>query len=282
MLRNPHWYLAHAVFAAVIAPDLLWNASQWTDSYLYRDLTMAGQSLRISLKPLSLYLGEIFRAVLDRDALGSDYVEGDLYVCHALAGAVYLLGMFVTVAFFDRPTVRCLMVVFLVVFIFFLVLPGGSFYEPFWWASISLIPAVVCTSGWIDRMAEETPRRAMLVFALHAIVIGGLGLATARAMTNQGRYESRATVQDFADDFLLRGREAFQQGKLQEAESRFIYVLNIGGPRAAAYYGLAQIAIERHQPQKAMRLLRKCLALDPKHVDAVELERQAELQLRQF
>ncbi len=80
VLRNPLWYLAHAVFAAVILPDLLWNASQWSDSYLYRDLSLAGQTLRISLKPLSLYVGEVFRVVVDRNALGSDYVEGNIYV----------------------------------------------------------------------------------------------------------------------------------------------------------------------------------------------------------
>ncbi len=110
-----------------------------------------------------------------------------------------------------------------------------------------------------------------------AVVIVGLGLATAYAMTNQGPYEPRATVQDFADDFLARGREAFQRDELQEAEGGFIYVLNIGGPRADAYYGLAQIAVQRRQPQKAVRLLKKCLALDPQHAGAVELQRMLEL-----
>jgi tetratricopeptide (TPR) repeat protein len=172
--------------------------------------------------------------------------------------------------------VRCLITVFLVVFVFFLVLPGGGLYDPFWWASISLIPAVVCAGGWIDRIAGAAPRRAAIVVTLSAVVIGGLGLATAHTMTNKGPYEPRATVQNFADDFLLEGREAFQQGKLQKAEGRFIYVLNIGGPRADAYYGLAQIAVERRQPQKALRLLKKCLALDPKHAEAVELERMME------
>ncbi len=103
--------------------------------------------------------------------------------------------------------------------------------------------------------------------------IAGLGIATAGAMLNPGPYEPRACVQDFADDFLAKGREALQRGDLQNAESRFIYVLNIGGPRADAYFGLAQIALERHQPDKALRLLKMCLALDPKHAGAVELNR---------
>ena len=176
----------------------------------------------------------------------------------------------------DRPIVRCLVVVFVVVFAFFLVLPGGGLYEPFWWASISLIPAVVCAGGWIDRIAGAVPRRAALVFSVAAVIIVGLGLATAHAMTNQGPYESRAAVQDFADDFLAHGREEFQQGELEQAERRFIYVLNIGGPRADAYYGLAQIAVEHHQPQKALRLVKKCLALAPTNAEAVELERMLE------
>jgi tetratricopeptide (TPR) repeat protein len=286
VLRNRYWYVAHAVFAAVIAPDLLWNASQWTESYLYRDLTMAGQALRISLKPLSLYLGEGFRAVLGSDVLGGDYVEGNIYTCHALAGAIYLAAMAAMAALLDRPAVRCLAVVFLVVFIFFLVLPGGGFYDPFWWASISLIPAVVCAGGWIDNVAgtgHPLAGRVPSAWFRHtkcayyfgiAVVIAGLGLATALAMMNQGPYEPRASVQDFVDDFLAKGREAFQRGQFQEAEGRFIYVLNIGGPRTDAYCGLAQIAIEHRQPQKAMRLLKKCLALDPKHAGAVELKRK--------
>ena len=270
VLRNPYWYLAHAVFAAVIAPDLLWNASQWCDSYLYRDLAMAGHTPRISLKPLSLYLGEVFRAAVDRDALGSDYVEGNIYVCHPLAGMIYLAAVAATAAtaaMRNRPAIRCLLVVFGLVFVFFLVLPGGGLYDPFWWASISLLPAVVCAGGWIDGIAGTGMGRAPIVWAVTATVImmvfAHLGLRTTRAMLNPGPWEPRATVRDFADDFLARGREALQAGNSEEAEGRFIYVLNIGGPRADAYFGLAQIAVERGQPQKALRLLKKCLALDP-------------------
>ena len=288
-LRDPRWYLAHGVFAAVIAPDLVWNASQWSESYLYRDLAMTGHAFRISLKPLSLYMGECFRAVVDRDCLGSDYVEGNIYVCHAVAGALYLFATAAMASLFNRPVVRCLVVVFLVVFLFFLVLPGGGLYEPFWWASISLIPAVVCTGGWMEkaagrgraiagRMPQVSGRHTghgltLGVCCFGEILIVALGLGTARAMMNQGPYEPRASVQDFADDFLIRARQAFQRGDWQEAESRCIYALNIAGPRADAYYGLAQVAAEEGQPQRAERLLARCLAIDPQHSAALGLQR---------
>jgi len=60
LLRRPGWYLAHAAVLLVMAPDLAWNAAQGTESYLYRDLALASEPLRLSLKPLSLYLGEWF------------------------------------------------------------------------------------------------------------------------------------------------------------------------------------------------------------------------------
>ena len=96
------------------------------------------------------------------------------------------------------------------------------------------------------------------------MVIAGLGLATAGAMLNPGPYEPRACVQDFANDFLGQGPRGIPAGRdFADAEGRFIYVLNIGGPRADAYFGLAQVALERHQPDKALRLLKMCLDLDP-------------------
>ena len=146
------------------------------------------------------------------------------------------------VALFDRPAVRCLLVVFSLVFVFFLVLPGGGFYEPFWWASISLIPAVVCAGGWIERIAGAG-RRAAIVFGLSGVAIAGLGLATAYTLENQGPYEPWASVQDFADDFLARGRGAFRAGPVaggpKPLHLRVEYRRAAGG---RAYCGLAQIA----------------------------------------
>ena len=270
MLRQSRWYLIHGVFLLVIAPDILWNMAQWTESYLHRDVVLASASQGLSLKPLSLYLGDWFRMVFDANVLGEDYLEGNLYVCHAVAGALYLAGIVVALGSRRIAPVRWLLVVFLLVVGVFLVLPAGDFFEPFWWASISLIPAVVCGGELLERLTAGSRFRVAIA------MVGGTLLAFNEALVarNPGPYEPRATVEQFAQDFTEKGFEALDRKDLREAEGRFVYVLNIGGPHAEAYYGLARIAAERGQGAKAERLIQKCLKLDPQHVRAVEWQRK--------
>jgi hypothetical protein len=326
LLTDPRWYLAHAVMLLVVAPDLVWNLSQWSESYLHRDLALATDSLQVQLKPVSLYLGEWLRGCWDRDAFGDDYEQGNLYVCSAVAGIIYLAGLVAALpqaaSQFMWPigprrvgatgilpvsgaeqvanlpdtrqvgnlphgtgetpvaptstgetpvaptstgetpvaptqAVRCLVVLFLVVVGVFTILPGGTRFDPFWWPSISLIPAVVCAGGAIDRLkaAGTGYRRAALVGvpsarflsdAAAVLLLLGLGVRTFVLLRNPGQYEPRATVQQFTDDFLQKGREALRRHDLGEAQYRFIYALNIGGPNTEAQAGLAQIAQERN------------------------------------
>ena len=293
LLIDPRWYLAHAVMLLVVAPDLLWNLSQWSESYLHRDLALATDSLRIQFKPASLYLGEWLRGCWDRDVFGDDYEQGNLYVCSAVAGVVYLAGVvgvmvkgvlkpdaqarnaaglareagFLACASGfksathgtgetpvapagDNPphavrgllAARCLVVCFLVVVGVFTILPGGTQFDPFWWPSISLIPAVVCAGGAIDRLTAD--RR--LLQAVVVLAMLGLGVRTLVLLRTPGPLEPRATVRQFVDDFLEKGNEALRRHDLGEAQYRFIYALNIGGPCPEAYDGLAQIARERN------------------------------------
>ena len=168
LIRSRNWWLAHAVLLAVVAPDLLWNLSQWSESYLARDAAMAAGGWQISAKPLSLYLGELMQMGLRADALGEDYLQGNLYVCHWPAGLLYLASVAAAFRWRKDPVVRLLLVVFVVEFSVFLVLPGGAVFEPFWWASMSLIPAVVCAGGCLDRLAQ----RNRLLAAAAALLAG--------------------------------------------------------------------------------------------------------------
>jgi hypothetical protein len=219
-------------------------------------LALATDSLRIQFKPASLYLGEWLRGCWDRDVFGDDYEQGNLYVCSAVAGVVYLAGVVgvwplaasqcpwhdVPCCIAKPQAVRCLVVFFLLVVSFFLVLPGGTRFDPFWWPSISLIPAVVCAGGAIDRLTAD--RR--LLQAAVVLVLLGLGVRSLVLLRNPGPLEPRATVSQFVDDFLQKGNEALRRHDLGEAQYRFIYALNIGGPCPEAYDGLAQIARERN------------------------------------
>ena len=268
VLRRPAWYLAHGVFLLVIAPDVIWNLTQLTESYLYRDAAMAAEPIRLSLKSFSLYLGEVFRCLIGADVLDVDYAQGNVYACHPVAGILYLAAIVAAVGNRKAPPVRLLLVTFLFVFVIFLVMPGGQTFEPFWWASISLIPAVVC-AGWVLDWASGGGRLPTLAAVL---LLAYLGVHYLPVAWRPGPYHhTPPTVDKFATDFILEGYELLDRGEVRQAESRFIYALNIGGPRAGAYCGLALVAGRRGRPEKAEAFALKCLELDPKHRRAIQL-----------
>ena len=267
LLRRPAWYLAHGVFLLVIAPDVLWNLAQGMEGYLYRDAVLAAEPLRPSMKSLSLYLGEVFRVLIGPDVLDKEYVQGNVYACHWAAGILYLAAVVAAVSKRKTPAVRLLLVAFFVVFVFFLIAPGGETFDPFWWASLSLIPAVLCAGWLLDWASGGGKLPAIGAFLL----LGYLGAGSVTAAMNPGRYEPRATVHDFAGDFIDKAHLALSRDDLREAKGRFSFVLNISGPNAEAYYGLALVARRRGQPEKAKSLLSKCLELDPNHPAAIQL-----------
>lgn len=270
VLQRPAWYLAHGVFLVVIAPDVVWNLAQAREGYLYRDIVFAMEPWRVSLKSFSLYLGELFRTLIGADVLDVEYEQGNLFACHWPAGLLYLGATLAAVGRHKDAAVRLLLVAFFLVFFAFIFLPGGGRFEPFWWASISLIPAVVFAGWALDRASSGDRLRTVVALLL----LGYLGILSAAAAWRPGLYEPRATVEDFVTDFTREADAAVQRGELREAEDRFIFVLNIGGPRPEAYYGLGLVAWRRDQPDKAERLLLKCLELDPDHQAAKQLLRE--------
>ena len=272
VLLDPRWYLAHVVCVLVVAPDVIWNLLQSTDSYLYRDANILAEPWRLSLKPLSLYIGELFRMVVGPDVLDKEYAQGNVYACYWIAGVIYLAAaIWLAITAFLGRTVssgeRLLWATFVVTSTLFFVLPGGEMFEPFWWASISLVPAAAFGGRLLDRIGE-TGKPAMVVVVMLLVFLGGHYVG---AIRHPGRYEPRATAQDFANDFIARAFKAIEQGDLHEAQGRFIYALNIGGPNADAYSGLAEVALRRENTDKARALAKKALALDPGHAGAVEL-----------
>lgn len=278
VLADPRWYLAHAVCLLVVAPDVIWNLCQSTDSYLYRDASIAAEPWRLSLKPLSLYLGELFRVGFGADVLDKEYVQGNVYVCYWAAGVIYLAATAAAIRKAASPGVRLLLVTFVATSAVFFILPGGDMFEPFWWASISLIPAVVF-GGWALDWASEGRKVSTLVAILLLAYMAGHLMGVIR---RPGPCLPRATVEDFAGDFIDRAAEILdraealdrgelREAQLREAQHRFIYALNIGGGDADAYVGLAKVALLRKNPQKAKTLAKKALELDPKHPAAIQL-----------
>ncbi|NQU24905.1 MAG: glycosyltransferase family 39 protein [Candidatus Nealsonbacteria bacterium] len=269
LLRRPAWYLAHGVFLAVIAPDLIWNLSLGTESYLFRNAAMLDRSWAISLKSFSLYLGELLRFVAGANVLDKGYIEGNVYVCHWPAGLLYLAAIAaVSVRWFARRRQTdhtasfaaggtagraLLLVVFFVVFVCGLIMPGGERFDPFWWASISLIPAVVC-AGWVLTVASW---RSIAIRVVAVVLLIGLGARSVTMLWYPGKKEPRTTVEKIVTDFIARADKAIERGDLDEAQNRFVYVLNIGGPNADAYHGLARVANLQGRRDRAIWWSRK-------------------------
>lgn len=267
VLRRPAWYAAHIVMLLVVAPDVIGNLRHFDESYLHRDWMMARGSSWPSLKALSLYLGESFRWALGADVLDREYLDGNVFVCHWPAGLLYLAGVVAALKWRRQTGVGLLLVVFAVVIVCFTLLPAGGRFEPFWWASLSLVPAVVFGGGLLDRFALSG--RAARWTAAAALAY--LAFAVLPAAWRAGPALPRADVEAFVADTLRRAETAIARGDWEEARNRFLFVLNLGGPRAEAYCGLARVAVHDADLPAARRMIDKCLRLEPGHAEALRL-----------
>jgi 4-amino-4-deoxy-L-arabinose transferase-like glycosyltransferase len=274
MLWNPRWYATHLLFLAVIAPDIIWNLLHYSESYLHRDTVLLSEPLRIQLKPFSLYIGELFQMLYNQDALDyfEDYSAGNLWACHWPAGVFYLCAVAAAVRLRHLLQPRVLLIAFFFVFLFFSVLPGAERFDPFWWASLSLIPAVVL-SGWACAKLAATgkpARTALLVF------VGYLALHFAWQAQRPGELRARQTVEQIVMRTNKDARFALEQSDLEQndvvtAHRLLIYALNIGGPNAETYYYLGLIEWIQNEHDRAESYLLKSLKIDPSNQPAQKL-----------
>ena len=123
----------------------------------------------MDLTPLSLYLGELFSYV--RPGLLEDYWNWHVYPVHWVAGIVYLLGVGRALLFRrHEPFISLMLVIFFTINIFFLFIDPGSGLRVnhFWWASLSLIPAIVLAADGLAALWRESRRSRVIVSCLCA------------------------------------------------------------------------------------------------------------------
>jgi 4-amino-4-deoxy-L-arabinose transferase-like glycosyltransferase len=265
LLWNPKWYLAHGVFLLTIAPDVLWNLMHFSESYLHRDAQMLSEEFRLQWKSVSLYLGELIRALIDENALDTDYLQGNAFACHWPAGLLYLTS----VAAMLRPPIpaprRLLVLGFAIVFLFFTFLPGGNRFEPFWWASASLISAVVLTGTLIERAALQSRAVRWACLLLLLYLAGHVAVLMTRPGGPEGRGYPRATVEELAAESLEAARFAVAEGDLRTPHFHLIYALNIGGADADVYAYLGYLHLLQQEHAAAKKALVRALVLQPDH-----------------
>ena len=236
------WLMMHAVAAVVISSDLVWNATHFYEGYFYRDIDLLTRTLAISPRAIWLYLGEFS---VDLQGWNPSW-------CHWPAGALYLVTA--TLAFVSRrrKRLRLLSWVFWAVFLFFTVLPAET--DRFWWASLTIIPAVVICGEYLRRW----PRYVTLVFVVYlgiqATLVGLQPGSESPRIKASERIESAVQLASMRADSDWKAR--------RDLENILLHVLQIAGPDTRLHGYLAQSAHERRQPRRARYFARRALERD--------------------
>jgi 4-amino-4-deoxy-L-arabinose transferase-like glycosyltransferase len=169
-LRSGKPLLGLAATVAITLPELAWSLSHPAQSYAGRASRFLGQPWGLTAKASSLYLGELYRAAYHKDVLDVDYDKASAFAVLWPVGVVYLAAVAWTLHRRDDLGARFLAVVFAVVFVVVTLVDASRPVDPFWWASLSLVPAVALTARWVAGLAEHGPRaRNLLAVAFLAL-----------------------------------------------------------------------------------------------------------------
>jgi tetratricopeptide (TPR) repeat protein len=232
---------------------------------------MASEPFRVQLKPLSLYLGELFRLSINENVLDLDYEEGNAYCCYWPAGVLYLWSVINSIPRMPFLPERLLLIGFGVPFVFFLLLPGGERFDPFWWASSSLISAIALAGSALDRWTRRSPVVLVIVLLFLAWLLGHYLPLAIRPGGPGGEGYPRTTVERLSENAIRDARDALLEGNTAQARRSLIYALNVGGENAEAFYLLAHASLMSGNYDAAESYIQKCLDLEPGHPAAETL-----------
>ncbi len=180
-LRGPHVYLAAAVFALVIAPDLYWNVSTPADTKAsygeqealqvhYTDHLQRVGGIGFSPYPFMFY-GRSAVMPLYQSVTGRPLIDRtDEYPSINPALGILLLGAVVATTFLARgrdPASAFLLLTFWCVFGLFSVItqgnPRGGIDPISWiWVEVTMFPAIILTGA---RLAERGGRARLVTWA---------------------------------------------------------------------------------------------------------------------
>ena len=249
------WFTTHVIAVVVISPDLLWNATHFYEGYFFRDIGFVKETFAILPTAVWLYLGEF---LVDLQGWNPSW-------CHWPAGALYLLTATLALISWRQKNLRLLCWLFWTVFLFFTLLPFEA-VDNFWWASMTIIPAVVICGEYL----QLWPRRIVAVFLCYLSIQATLvalrpGRESPRIETSK-RVESvvRRASRTADADFTVR----------QDLERVLLRSLHVNGPDARLYGYLARAAHARKQVDRAEYFVRRALELDPQNSAALAV-RQA-------
>jgi hypothetical protein len=74
---------------------------------------------------------------------------------HWVAGGLYVFATTWALAFWRKPGTLLLQLCFWVTVIIVTLLPGKQVWDPFWWASVAIIPSVTFAGVYVDRIVSR-------------------------------------------------------------------------------------------------------------------------------
>lgn len=247
LLRTAGWYAMHAAALLVVLPEVIVNIARFYEGYLYRDMALLSHARWPSYSAGLLYLGEAVEAfTAPRGGYRTLYATQNPALCHWPAGVLYLTGVVYSLRHWRDWPLRTLGIVFGFLVAFFTFLPSEA-RTLYWWASISLIPAVVFGGRLIHRLPVALPAfffTYLLFHATNTALRPGIGVP-------------RRTAAQIQDAAVARAREARTPDALARLERSLLHALHIGGPNAEIYGLLARTANIGENAQRAAYFRRR-------------------------
>ena len=224
-LLKPRWYVAHAIILLIVSPDVVANLYTYESGYFRRHSFLLSSGFSIQWRSLSLYIGELFRVLIDPDVLDTDYVDGQLYACSWPIGAAMLIAVLASLKHWKYQISRLLLLQFWTIFAIFFVLPADSKFDPFWWASLSLIPAICLTAC---RLAELVRDMVWRRFGI-AILFGLVTVFVAQRLYYEGDHHVRLSADGISKSSAEFALFVMESGKFRDAERSIILGMNVAG-----------------------------------------------------
>jgi 4-amino-4-deoxy-L-arabinose transferase-like glycosyltransferase len=234
-LRRPGPWLGFLAAMAIVGLEMSWSRAHGDAAHLDRTTDILRAAPGLTLKGTSLYLGELYRMVLGPDVLDPDYLDGNAFATHPVTGLLYLAAAVLAWRWRDEGA-RLLAAVFWVVFVAASVVDGAKMFDPFWWGSLSLLPAALLAARVLAGAWTWSPAlRGLAIAALVALAVhdvSWLGRSGARAR----RLSRREWAARIAADG--EGRLAAGDGAAAREQARQALILD--GSNAAARALLAR------------------------------------------
>jgi enoyl-CoA hydratase len=288
-LRGPGPALAAAVALALAGLELARSLAHFPAGYPGRWLLLGAWAGAPSPIATSLYLGELYQRLGPADVLDVDYAQGAAFAAFWPAGVLYLSAVAWAAARVVRRRetdgLKPPLLVFAFLGAWFSLAGGRGAFDPFWWASLTLIPAVLLAG----RLLAGAWRRSAAARAALTAALVGLAVWDAAWLREPGAGAARLTREEWGRRLAADGAARLARGDVRTALDQAQLALTLDPAGRAR--GLMQTLIGLPEAERAaprfVRAARRAwrargAVLESRAVQAMRIERQGTLAVLRF